>query len=168
MKIEQNKVVTLSYKLTNHKTGETIEETNDQNPLVFLYGVGSMIPDFEQNLSGKQIGDSFNFSITSDLAYGTNNPDQIVDLPLSIFVEEGKALDQELFFVGAHVPMSDADGNHLRGVILEINPEAIKMDFNHPLAGVDLHFEGEILKVRDASSDEIAHGHVHGDGGVHH
>jgi FKBP-type peptidyl-prolyl cis-trans isomerase SlyD len=66
------------------------------------------------------------------------------------------------------VPMSDNDGNHLRGKILEITDEHIKMDFNHPLAGTDLHFSIEVLDVREATDEEIDHGHVHGEHGHHH
>ena len=73
-----------------------------------------------------------------------------------------------MFQVGAVVPMSDNEGNHLRGNIIEVTPEYVKMDFNHPLAGTDLHFSGEILSVRDATQDEIAHGHAHGPGGHQH
>jgi len=64
--------------------------------------------------------------------------------------------------------MSDNEGNHMRGQVKEITTEIVKMDFNHPLAGTDLHFKGEILDLREATADELAHGHVHGPGGHHH
>ena len=70
--------------------------------------------------------------------------------------------------VGVSVPMSDNEGNHMRGKVLEITPEFVRMDFNHPLAGTDLQFEGKILEVREATQDELAHGHAHGPGGHHH
>ncbi len=169
MKIQQNKVVSLNYKLSNHNTGETIEETNTENPMVFLYGVGSIIPEFEENIFEKQVGDQFDFSILAANAYGTASEDQIANIPLAVFTgEEGKELDREIFFEGALIPMSDSEGNHLRGKIKEITAEDIIMDFNHPLADIDLHFSGEILAIREATADEIAHGHVHGEGGVHH
>jgi FKBP-type peptidyl-prolyl cis-trans isomerase SlyD len=92
----------------------------------------------------------------------------IAMIPLNVFVEDGGDLDTNIFKVGAIVPMSDSDGNHLRGTIMEVTPEYIKMDFNHPLAGTHLHFSGEILSIRAATQDEIDHGHVHGPGGHHH
>ena len=168
MQIEQNRVVSLTYKLTNHKTGEKIEETSADNPMLFLVGAGQLIPDFEKNLHGKKAGDSFSFSIPSDLAYGSSSDDQIVSIPVNVFHDEAGKFDAEYFHIGALIPMSDNQGNQLRGKILEVTPETVKMDFNHPLAGTDLQFEGEILEVREATADEIAHGHAHGPGGHHH
>ncbi|MCE3296768.1 MAG: peptidylprolyl isomerase FKBP-type [Crocinitomicaceae bacterium] len=168
MQIEQNRVVSLTYKLTNHKTGEKIEETSADQPMVFLVGAGQLIPDFENNLQGKKAGDSFSFSIASDLAYGSHSEEQIVSIPSTVFHDEAGKFDAEYFRVGALIPMSDNEGNQLRGKILDVSPETVKMDFNHPLAGTDLQFEGKILEVREATEDEIAHGHVHGPGGHHH
>lgn len=168
MQIENNRVVSLTYKLTDHKTGEKIEETSPENPMLFLVGAGQLIPDFEMNLQGKKAGDSFSFSITSELAYGTRSEEQVVDIPVTVFHDETGKFDAEYFRVGALIPMSDNQGNNLRGRILAVNPDMIKMDFNHPLAGIDLQFEGEILEVREASADELAHGHAHGPGGHHH
>ena len=168
MTIQENTVVSLSYKLTNHKTGETIEETTTENPMVFLYGVGGVLPQFEENIQGKKVGDSFAFSIESKMAYGAKDEEQIAMIPLDVFRDEAGAFDEEYFVVDALIPMSDSEGNQLRGRILEINSELIKMDFNHPLAGTDLHFEGNIVGIREASKDELDHGHVHGEGGHQH
>ena len=77
MKIQNNKVVSLTYKLSNHKTGETIEETTTENPMVFLYGVGSMIPEFEASIDGKKVGDTFEVVIVSENAYGDFDENQI-------------------------------------------------------------------------------------------
>ena len=165
MKIETNKVVSLNYKLTNHSTGEQIEETTSDNPMVFLYGVQSIIPEFEKQISGKTAGDNFNFSIESEHAYGNPSDEQIAMIPSTVFhLEDGK-LNEEEIFVGSVVPMSDNDGNRLVGQVLEVSEEFVKMDFNHPLAGTNLHFEGVILEVRDASQEELDHGHVHGEHG---
>jgi len=158
----------LNYKLSNHKTGEKIEETSSDNPMVFLYGVGSFIPEFEENLFGKKAGDSFDFSIISENAYGNQSEDNIVAIPISVFQDETGKINENEIKVGALVPMSDNDGNHMRGQVKEITAEIVKMDFNHPLAGTDLHFKGEILDIREATADELAHGHVHGPGGHHH
>lgn len=168
MQISTNKVVSLKYKLSNAQNQEQIEETNETNPLVFLYGVGTMIPDFEANLSGKVTGDTFDFKIDSANAYGNHDPQHIAMIPTNIFHDENGKFDDVMFQVGSVVPMSDSDGNHLRGTIMEVTEENVKMDFNHPLAGTDLHFTGEILDVREATKDEIAHGHVHGKHGHQH
>jgi FKBP-type peptidyl-prolyl cis-trans isomerase SlyD len=168
MTIQDLTVVSLNYKLSNHKTGEQIEETTAENPMVFLFGVGGLIPEFEDNIRGKQAGELFDFSILSENAYGEANAEMIVMIPINVFHDENGSLDTDLFQLGAVVPMSDSEGNHLRGTILEIASDYIKMDFNHPLAGTDLHFSGEILSIRQATQDEIDHGHVHGPGGHHH
>lgn len=168
MQIIENSVVSLNYTLTNHKTGEKIEETTNENPLVFLYGVQSMIPEFEQQLSGKSKGDKVSFSITAENAYGIHEAEQVAMIPANIFHGDDGKVDTEFFFIGAMVPMSDNEGNHLRGKIMEITEEHIKMDFNHPLAGTDLHFDVEVLDIREATSEEIDHGHVHGEHGHHH
>ena len=88
-------------------------------------------------------------------------------MPIDVFKIEGKFNPSD-FPVGSVVPMSDAEGNIMQGRVLEVTDNEIEMDFNHPLAGMDLHFTGNIVEVREASADEIAHGHVHGEGGHHH
>jgi FKBP-type peptidyl-prolyl cis-trans isomerase SlyD len=168
MIIKENMVVSVNYKLSNHQTGEKIEETSIENPMVFLYGVGSLIPQFEENLVEKNVGDTFDFAINAANAYGMRDENQVAMIPLDVFHDESGKFDEAYFSVGAMIPMSDSEGNHMRGKILEVTPELIKMDFNHPLAGMDLHFSGSITAIREATADELAHGHVHGPGGHHH
>ncbi|MES2655500.1 MAG: peptidylprolyl isomerase [Bacteroidota bacterium] len=167
MAIEANKVVTLSYKLSDNKTGVQIEETSADNPMVFLFGSGGLIPEFEINIQGKKVGDTFAFSIDAENAYGNHQPQEIGKIPVdSFFNEEGK-LEEEYVYVGALVPMTDQDGNQLQGVVVDITDEYVEMDFNHPLAGIDLKFEGKILNVRPATQEELSHGHAHGADGHH-
>lgn len=168
MIIDMHTVVTVNYKLTNKTTGEFVEETNSENPLVFLFGVGGIIPDFEMNLHGKTVGDTFDFAIEAANAYGNSSEENIVPIPTSVFKGEDGSIDTTQIFVGAIVPMTDNQGNHMRGKVVSMDDETVKMDFNHPLADQDLHFSGEVLEVRAATQDEIAHGHVHGPGGHHH
>ena len=168
MNVSANRVVTLTYRLTNRVTGETIEETNETNPLVFLYGVGSLIPEFEQNLDGLVANDTFDFAIKAENAYGMPSDANFAVIPLSVFFDEKGEFVAEMFPVGAMIPMSDNDGNHLHGKVLKVDEENITMDFNPPLAGVDLHFTGTVIDVRDASKEEIEHGHVHGAHGHQH
>ncbi|MFN5418355.1 MAG: peptidylprolyl isomerase [Flavobacteriia bacterium] len=168
MTIETNMVVSLNYKLTNHTTGEKIEETSTDNPMVFIYGVQSIIPEFESNIAGKKVGETFKFAIESKNAYGEKSADNHVAIPLTVFFREDGKLNTDEVYVGATLPMSDNQGNNMLGTILEMNEETLTMDFNHPLAGVDLHFEGEVLELRPASEEELAHGHVHGIHGHQH
>lgn len=168
MTIDMNTVVTVNYKLTNQTTGQFVEETSAENPMVFLYGVGGILPDFEANLHGKKVGDSFDFSLKAEQAYGYSSEENVVMIPLHVFHDEAGKFDETQIFAGAVVPMSDKEGNRLRGQVIEVNSEFVKMDFNHPLAGQEIHFSGEVLAIREASADEIAHGHAHGPGGHHH
>jgi FKBP-type peptidyl-prolyl cis-trans isomerase SlyD len=115
-----------------------------------------MIPKFEENIAGLKKDDKFNFVIKAAEAYGEVNQEAIVNLDKSIFGENTDVLE-----VGKTLPMQDKDGNRFDGIILEVSDNNVKMDFNHPLAGVDLSFEGEIVDVRDATPEEISHGHVH-------
>ncbi len=168
MKITKDKVISLNYILSNHKTGEKIEETSEQNPFVFLYGAGSLIPEFEQNIDGLSAKETFDFSIKAENAYGVSFEDKIATIPLSVFVDDKGEFVSEMFPIGAMIPMSDNQGNHLQGTIKDIIDGNIIMDFNHPLAGADLHFTGSVLDVRDATKEELDHGHVHGPHGHQH
>ncbi|MES2380687.1 MAG: peptidylprolyl isomerase [Bacteroidota bacterium] len=167
MAIEANKVVTLSYKLSDNKTGVQIEETSADNPMVFLFGSGGLIPEFEINIQGKNVGDTFEFSIDAENAYGNHQPQEIGKIPVDSFFNEDGKLEEEYVYVGALVPMTDQDGNQLQGVVVDITDEYVEMDFNHPLAGIDLKFEGKILNIREATQEELSHGHAHGADGHH-
>lgn len=168
MQVGKNTVVTLHYRLQiDNAQGELVEETFGSEPLTFLFGVGQMIPDFEDNLAGKNPGDEFSFTITSENAYGEYNPQAIVKLPLETFNVSGKQATEWLE-AGMTIPMADAQGNRLTGVVQEIAEDGVVMDFNHPMAGQDLYFTVNIESVREATEEELAHGHVHGEGGVIH
>ncbi len=170
MKISKNKVVTVNYYLTGSRDNqgdELIEETTAEHPFVFLYGHGGVLPDFEMHLVDKTKGDKFDFRIGATKAYGNYEKDYVTKLEKSIFIIDGK-FDSNRIKVGEDIEMNDQDGNRLVGHVLDITDAHVEMDFNHPLAGYDLHFIGEVLDVRDASTEEIEHGHVHGQGGHHH
>ncbi len=165
--ISENKVVKLNYKLYEGSAqGELIESTYGSSPLSFIYGLGSMIPQFEESLYGKEKGASFSFGIEAEQAYGPVDENALVDLDINIFEVHGK-VDYDVLKIGNKVPMQDSHGNRLDGVVKELTETTVVMDFNHPLAGKDLYFEGEIIDVYEASAEEIAHGHVH-DGHHHH
>ena len=156
MKIEKNKFVSLTYKLRlNSADGELVEETGKDNPLEFVFGTGRMLEMFEQKLEGLNPKDDFSFELKADEAYGEVNEEAVVDLPKSLFEVNG-AIDDEMLTVGNPVPMQDAHGNRMTGIVVEVNDDAVKMDFNHPLAGDNLFFSGSVLEVREATEDELA------------
>lgn len=155
MEISANKMVTVTYDLRiEDMEGELVEQATRENPLRFLFGAGMMLPKFESNISGLKRGEHFEILLSSKEAYGEVNEDAIVDLPKQVFLIDGK-FDGELVQVGNHVPMMSSNGQRLNGVVVEVNDEAVKMDFNHPLAGEDLFFSGSVLEVREASPEEI-------------
>lgn len=156
MEIAKNRMVTLTYDLRlDDQNGDMIEQATADRPLQFIYGTGQMLPKFEAQLAGLKQGQNFQISLTKFDAYGEVNDDAIVELPLEVFMVDGN-FDNDLVKIGNTVPMMTGDGQRLNGIVLEVSDEFVKMDFNHPLAGEDLHFDGEIIEVRDASDEEIA------------
>lgn len=156
MKIEANKMVSLIYELReSNNNGRIIEKLENTNPLRFIFGKGRLLPSFESNLISLVKGDEFNFRLSSDQAYGERREEMIIDVPLSVFESEGK-LDEEICNVGNEVPMMEASGNPLYGVITEITDTFVKMDFNHPMAGLDLFFSGQITDVCEPSVEELS------------
>jgi FKBP-type peptidyl-prolyl cis-trans isomerase SlyD len=168
MQIKQNSVVSITYTLRlNNESGLEVQTVDASNPLVFMFGVGNLLPAFEKNLEGKKTGDSYAFGLKCEEAYGPIIPDAIVDVPIDVFIIDGK-LAEDMITPGNTVNLRDQDGYPLQGKVLERGLNSVKIDFNHPMAGQDLHFTGVVTDVREASADEIAHGHVHGPGGHHH
>ena len=168
MKVGKNKVVTLTYTLhLNDENGEIVQTVDEQRPFVHLFGVGTLLPAFEENLEGLEPGDEFGFSLTADEGYGNPNDDMIIELEKKIFEIDGK-VDDNLVKEGNTITMQDQNGNPLDGKVLAVKDNSVIMDFNHPLAGQNLYFKGKILDVRDATEEELNHGHVHGAGGHQH
>jgi FKBP-type peptidyl-prolyl cis-trans isomerase SlyD len=163
MQIGQNKVVTVTYVLHSSKAGSEknmVEETGEENPLVFLVGSGQLIPAFEENLMGLTSGSPFAFNINSGEAYGEMEEDALVRVPDDMFKVDG-VLDLEVLRIGNMVPLLDREGNQLVAKIAGIEDTTILLDFNHPLAGQDLHFSGIVVSVREATAEELSHGHAH-------
>jgi FKBP-type peptidyl-prolyl cis-trans isomerase SlyD len=155
MKIDANKVVSLSYELT--VDGEVIETVKAEKPMQFLFGTGYLLPKFETYIEGKTAGDAFEFTLSPTEAYGEEDDDAIVELPKHIFEVDGK-IEDGLLTVGNILPMADADGNRLNGTISELRNNVVVMDFNHPLAGATLHFKGAVVAVREATYEELTNG----------
>ncbi|MDD3568438.1 MAG: peptidylprolyl isomerase [Bacteroidales bacterium] len=158
MNVSKDKVVSVSYELK--VDGEIVDKAEVESPMQFIYGNGTLIPSFENNIKDMTAGDSFDFSIPADQAYGQVMSEYILKLPIDIFEREGK-VDEGLLQVGARLPMVDQEGNQLNGLVMDVKEDHVVMDFNHPLAGQDLHFTGKVEEVRDASAEELTHGHVH-------
>jgi FKBP-type peptidyl-prolyl cis-trans isomerase SlyD len=161
MVVSQNTVVSLTYELrVNGKSGEVIEKVDQSSPLTFLFGTGSLLPKFEDNLAGLKVGDGFDFNLISEDAYGEFDESSVIKVPLHAFQMEGK-VDYDLVKIGNKIPMQDSEGHRLTGVVKTVDTDFVTMDFNHPLAGNHLFFKGEITDIRQASEEELAHGHLH-------
>jgi FKBP-type peptidyl-prolyl cis-trans isomerase SlyD len=113
-----------------------------------------MIPAFEEQLVGKKSGETFEIAIPAVKGYGEINEEAVVELPLDIFKIDGK-VDDTLLTPGNSVPMMSAHGQRMDGIVVSVQDETVTMDFNHPLAGEDLHFTGKIVEVREATADEL-------------
>ena len=155
MEINLNKVVSLSYTL--EVDGDVIETVTAEKPMMFIFGTGYLLPKFEENIKGKKVGDTFDFTLDAPDAYGNVNEEAIVELPKSVFEIDGKIQDNVLF-VGNVLPMMDSEGNRLQGAIDEVKENTIVMNFNHPLAGASLHFSGKVEEIREATKTELTNG----------
>ncbi len=156
MVIEKDKMVSVVYELKyDDAEAQLIEKVEKDNPLTFLFGSGNMLEHFETNLGGLNEGDLFDFKLTAEQAYGPVTEQAVVNVPKTAFEVDGK-IDEKLLTEGNSIPMMDSYGNKLHGIVLEITDEEVRMDFNHPLAGEDLHFKGKVVEVRDAKPEELA------------
>jgi FKBP-type peptidyl-prolyl cis-trans isomerase SlyD len=156
MKVEKNKFVSLIYELReSNPEGRIIEALDENRPLSFIFGSGRLLPDFEENIGSLKNGDRFSFTLNPEMAYGEKREDMIMNVPLEIFMSDGK-INEDICRVGIEVPMMDTDGNPLNGIINEITDTYVRMDFNHPMAGIELFFSGRIVAVRDPTETELA------------
>jgi len=158
MKISTNKFISASYDLfvdgEEGQDQELMEKATAEKPLSFIFGTGMMLEAFENNLAGLSVGDTFDFSISAEEAYGEYADEQVVEIPRTVFEVDG-VMDEEVIFENNIVPMMDQNGNRIDGTVVSIGDENIKMDFNHPLAGEELHFIGKVLVVREPSEEEV-------------
>ncbi len=159
MKITANKSVSAEYELfvDGDIEGELelMEKATEQQPLNFIYGVGMMLPKFEEQLFGLEAGSKFDFTINIDDAYGQYDDESVLDLERSIFEVDGK-LDAEVIFEGNVVPLMDNEGNRINAQVVSLTDTHVKVDLNHPLAGENLHFKGTVLDVHEATEKELA------------
>lgn len=163
MIIAKNTVVGVHYQLD--VDGQKIDASGEQ-PLVYLHGHGMMIPGFEKQLAGLKAGDKYNFQVSPAEGYGEFNQNAIVELDKQIFLVDGTTSTE--VFEGAQLQLTNQDGQPMVGIVQKIGDDKVTMDFNHQLAGKELNFSGTIDSLREATEEEISHGHVHGPGGHNH
>lgn len=166
MKAAPDTVVKITYELRTEPLGEIFDSADRNNPLTFLHGHKNLLDKFEKNLEGLSAGDRFKFELTPAEGYGEYDLNAFAKLDKSMFAGSPVAQEQ-LLFEGNIIPLQDQHGNHFEGRITGISATEVVVDMNHPLAGKTLFFSGEVIAVRAAHPQEIAHGHVH-EGGHHH
>ena len=160
MKVAENAVVVIDYTLTDNE-GEVIDSSEGAGPLAYLQGMGNIIPGLEAALLGKEAGDDVKASIEPKDAYGERVEDMKQEVPKELFggidnIELGMQFQ------------SETDDGPVMVTVVAMGEEMITVDGNHPLAGVHLNFDVTIREVREASKEELEHGHVHGEGGHQH
>lgn len=160
MLISLHKVVHLHYTLTNDD-GDVLDTSRGDEPLAYIHGMGNIISGLEAAMTGHEAGDRFQIRVPPEEAYGVHDDELIQIVPRSAFpgVEE--------ILPGMQFRAESSDGVQLVRV-LAVDGDDVTLDGNHPMAGLTLHFDVEVTEVRDATPNEIDHGHVHGPGGHHH
>lgn len=160
MNVQKNKVVGIDYKLTDG-SGKMIDSSKDHGPLYYIQGTGSLIPGLEVELEGKKAGDHLDVKIAAKDGYGERNDGLCQSVPRSQF-ESTEGLE-----IGMQFEVETEQGE-LVVTVTKIEGDTVTVDGNHPLAGMDLHFDVTVKEVREATAEELAHGHVHGEHGHHH
>ena len=159
MKVENNKVVAVSYAL--EVEGKIADQSAPGAPLEYIHGSGMLLPKFEAALEDKEPGDAFDFVLSPEDGYGVYDPSYKINLPKTAFAIDGKIHD-ELLVVGRTIPMLNQAGQVIQGVVAAVSDSAVTMDFNHPMAGKTLHFTGRVESVRSATDKELTEG-LHGE-----
>jgi len=160
MTIENNKVASIDYTLTND-AGETLDSSAGKEPLTYIQGHQNIIPGLEKALEGKAVGDKLTVTVPPEEAYGINEPSLIQEVSKDVF-QGVDNIDVGMQF------QAQGEGGPLVVTVTKIEDEKITIDGNHPLADQILTFDVEIKNVRDASEEELSHGHVHGPHGHQH
>lgn len=160
MKIVEDKVVSIHYTLTD-SGGTVLDSSSGSEPLLYLHGAGNIIPGLESALEGKVAGEKLSVTVEPAQGYGERDERLVQAVPRSAF----KGIEQ--LAPGMQFQAQGPQGTRLV-VVTQVAKDVVTVDANHPLAGQTLHFEVEIAEVRDATREELEHGHVHGPGGHHH
>jgi len=160
MKVSDNAVISIDYVLKDDD-GNIIDQSDKSDPLVYLHGAHNIIPGLESALEGKSVGEEVSVRIAPEEAYGIRDDEKKQPVPRNMFG------DAEIT-VGAQYHAQGPDGQHLTVTVVSVTEEEVIVDGNHPLAGIHLNFDVKVVDIRDATKEEIEHGHVHGPGGHHH
>ncbi|MDJ0777613.1 MAG: peptidylprolyl isomerase [Rhodobacter sp.] len=161
MSITQNKVVSIHYNVVDADSEESIDSSDGRDPMVYLHGARNIIPGLEQALEGKAAGDAFDVTVAAVDAYGEHSDDRVQKVPREAFAEISEV------YPGLKVT-AQTDMGPIELLVTEVADDEVTVDANHPLAGRNLKFSVRVEDVRDASEEEVAHGHVHGPGGQEH
>ncbi|MDA7852105.1 peptidylprolyl isomerase [Porticoccaceae bacterium] len=161
MTITENSAVSFHYTLTDEQ-GQEIDSSAGQDPLAYLHGAGNIIPGLEKALEGKSVGDQLNVEVSAEEGYGPVQHELIQDVPRSSF--QGV----ESIEVGMQFEAQTGQGGSVPVTVTAVTDETVTVDGNHPLAGKNLNFDVTIADVREASAEELEHGHIHGPGGHNH
>lgn len=157
LQVENDLVISLEYELT--VDGEIIDSTEGEEPIEFIQGLGQIIPGLENALYGMSSGDNKKIVVPAKDGYGELDPEAVVDVPRSEFPDDIPLKP------GVELQMEDADGDIVHAQVVSIGKNTVKLDFNHPLAGKELHFDVTVVDLRMATKEELDHGHVHGSDG---
>ena len=153
----QNKYIAVSYKLFINTSGsepDLVEEATEGDPFIFVSALGMTLDAFEAQIVPLNVGDSFDFTLAPNDAYGEYEKEGRIALSREAFGEGGK-FDSRYIYKGAVVPLNSPDGARFKGVIVDIGDETVTVDLNHPLAGKSLNFVGKVIETRDATGEEI-------------
>ncbi len=157
MKIENNKVVTISYSAFDNNTSILLESNNNSNPLQFIVGMEHVVPGLEKQIIGLKEGESKEFVVESNEAYGAIKADAVKEYP----IEQFKGIDLKK---GMTLVNQDQNGNQIYVKVADFDKSNVKIDFNHPLSGKDLKFNVNVLEIREATNDELTYGQVINEG----
>jgi FKBP-type peptidyl-prolyl cis-trans isomerase SlyD len=161
MKVEENKIVVFHYTVS--EGGEKVESSHDRGePLAFLVGKGSLIPGLEKALMGREANEKFSVDVAPSEAYGERRDDFTQRVPKKYF------RDPDHLKPGQLEVLSVSGGGQRQVTVMKVGSSVVDVDLNHPLAGKTLTFDVEIVDVRDATAEELAHGHAHGPAGHGH
>ena len=152
-----NKYVTVAYELyTDNDKGihELVEKAPIEHPFQFISGLGIALDSFESKILALADGETFDCVLKVDEAYGPYEQDHVIELPKETFAINGR-FDKDMVYPGAVLPLVNADGMRFQGLVLELKDNTVIIDLNHPLAGKDLHFKGQVVTMRDATNEEI-------------
>ncbi len=155
MQVAKHRVVTFDYKLTD-EDGELIDSSEGSEPLVYLHGVGGIVPGLERALEGKSVGDRIQVTVAPEDGYGEQDDSLIFEVDFDQFEETDELELGQQFQI-------DTDDGPLVVTVVEITEDTVTIDGNHELAGISLNFDVTIVEVREATPEEIDHGHAHGE-----